>query len=30
MSNLFNADFRDFLTALRQKQVRYVLVGATP
>lgn len=27
MSNLFNADFRDFLTALRQEQVRYVLVG---
>ena len=27
MSNIFNADFRDFLTALRQKQVRYVLVG---
>ncbi|GAA3952437.1 hypothetical protein [Hymenobacter algoricola] len=27
MSNLFNADFRDFLLALHQQHVRYVLVG---
>ena len=27
MGNLFNEDFRDFLAALRQNRVRYVLVG---
>lgn len=27
MGNIFNADFRDFLEALRQNNVRYVLVG---
>lgn len=27
MANLFNDDFRDFLKALRQCEVRYVLVG---
>lgn len=27
MGNLFNEDFRDFLAALRQHEVRYVLVG---
>ena len=27
MGNIFNADFRDFLTALHQHDVRYVLVG---
>ncbi|WP_375415893.1 hypothetical protein [uncultured Hymenobacter sp.] len=27
MANIFNADFRDFLMALRQHQVRYLLVG---
>ena len=27
MGNIFNPDFRDFLEALRQCQVRYVLVG---
>lgn len=27
MANIFNADFRDFLEALRRWQVRYVLVG---
>lgn len=27
MANLFNADFQDFLRALRQCEVRYVLVG---
>ena len=27
MANLFNADFQDFLVALRQHDVRYVLVG---
>ncbi|RZK58328.1 MAG: hypothetical protein EOO87_00555 [Pedobacter sp.] len=27
MSNIFNDDFRDFLTALNQAEVRYILVG---
>ena len=27
MANIFNSDFRDFLTALRRCQVKYVLVG---
>lgn len=27
MANIFKADFRDFLVALRQHQVRYLLVG---
>lgn len=27
MANLFNTDFQDFLRALRQYDVRYVLVG---
>lgn len=27
MSNIFNEDFRDFLTALNDQQVRYILVG---
>lgn len=27
MANIFNADFRDFLMALHQCQVRYILVG---
>ncbi|HEY0109772.1 MAG TPA: nucleotidyltransferase [Fibrella sp.] len=27
MANLFNNDFQDFLRALRQSQVRYILVG---
>lgn len=27
MANLFNTDFQDFLNALRQCEVRYVLVG---
>lgn len=27
MANLFNVDFQDFLRALRQHEVRYVLVG---
>lgn len=27
MGNIFNEDFRDFLLALRQNDVRYVLVG---
>jgi hypothetical protein len=27
MGNVFNEDFRDFLVALHQQQVRYVLVG---
>lgn len=27
MSNIFNDEFRDFLTALNNQQVRYLLVG---
>ena len=27
MSNIFNEDFRDFITALNSNQVRYMLVG---
>ena len=27
MSNIFNEDFRDFLTALNKNDVRYILVG---
>lgn len=27
MANVFNQDFRDFLQALRNQQVRYILVG---
>jgi predicted nucleotidyltransferase len=27
MANIFNPDFRDFLSALRRWQVRYILVG---
>ena len=27
MSNIFNDDFRDFLSALNQHEVRYILVG---
>jgi len=27
MSNIFNEDFRDFLTALNEADVKYILVG---
>lgn len=27
MANIFNSDFRDFLTALANQKVRYILVG---
>jgi len=27
MGNIFNADFRDFIAALNNKQVKYILVG---
>lgn len=27
MANIFNSDFRDFITALNARQVRYILVG---
>lgn len=27
MGNIFNDDFRDFLAALNDQQVRYILVG---
>jgi hypothetical protein len=27
MSNIFNEDFRDFLSALNKQEVRYILVG---
>ena len=27
MSNIFNTDFRDFITCLNQAEVRYILVG---
>lgn len=27
MSNIFNEDFRDFLTALNDAEVKYILVG---
>ena len=27
MGNIFQADFRDFLTALNDQEVRYILVG---
>jgi len=27
MGNIFNSDFRDFLSALNQEEVRYILVG---
>lgn len=27
MANIFNEDFKDFLTALNEQRVRYILVG---
>lgn len=27
MANIFNTDFREFITALNENQVRYLLVG---
>ena len=27
MGNIFNSDFRDFIAALNNNQVRYILVG---